>query len=1132
MTMHAGSLLHHFQRLVSQANTIPEKDAALLQRFVSRKDESAFAALLRRHGPMVHGVCRRILRDDHEAEDAFQATFLLLARKASDLRHPETLAAWLYGAARRLALMAQRSNTRRRQRERETGGTSRGTAAANPLDELSARELLLILDEEMAALPERYRLPLILCGLEGHSQSEAARLLDSTADSVRGRLERGRARLRSRLLRRGLTLGASVLVLENMATATVSAALRQATVQRALAFAAGSAEGIAANVVALAEAGASSLSATKVKWGLLLLLALGLAGGTGAWAYPLRSEKPSEETQTTAAASPERKSETPKSPKDKSAPTDLYGDPLPSGAIARLGTVRFRHPGWLDDVLVSPNGRTLISAGGRSVEIWDAQTGGRKWEIVFSEAPPRYLSGIDLSPDGKLLLVNRYERNKMRFWDLTRGAEVHPIGDATTEGIRAAFSPNGELLATLDAGNPKTVSIWNIRKGKKIRTMEGGGALAWFVRSLAFSPDSKLLAFPHENGMHVWDVVAGKKLYELNPGTNTPLGCAVFSADGKLLAAASNPADRGKHTDIYLWDMATGKAAGTLKGHEEVIYALAVSPKDNILASASRDGTIRFWDWTKRKEIGQASGPRREYFALHFSANGRMLASGEQTGVLRLWDAQKHEELAASASRGDTLQWVFFQCVSFAPDGQSLISTEREHVGLWEPLTGRLRSIFHNKSIDGSHPVLSPDGKTLATVEHIKGQILLWDVADGKLVRCIGEGCKPGLIWSCTFSPDGRRLASGSYQEDIIRIWDVASGKELQQLKGQHMAQSLAFSPDGERLASASTDAGSDYTVRLWDLATSKEIWKRVTRPWTAFDLKFSPDGRTLALVGGMPGCQNTRGEVRLWEAATGEELKHFVGHCERVTCVAFSTDGRMLATGSLDQTVRFWEVATGQERLCFKGHQNMIESVSFSPDGRLLASASADTTALVWDLTGCFRDGQFQTRHLSKEELNRSWNDLAQSDAARAYRSICALIGSPKESVVFLKNHLSPVTAAELKRVKPLLAALDSDQFAERDKAMTELEQLGLSVEPALRQALSAKPSLEVRQRIEAILDKLAGGPRWRVLRVLEVLEHIATPEARQFLEKLSQGTAELWPTQEAKASMARLKARPAGRP
>src|SRR5579883_1463815 len=129
---------------------------------------------------MVHGVCRRILRDDHEAEDAFQATFLLLARKASDLRHPETLAAWLYGAARRLALMAQRSNTRRRQRERETGGTSRGTAAANPLDELSARELLLILDEEMAALPERYRLPLILCGLEGHSQSEAARLLDST----------------------------------------------------------------------------------------------------------------------------------------------------------------------------------------------------------------------------------------------------------------------------------------------------------------------------------------------------------------------------------------------------------------------------------------------------------------------------------------------------------------------------------------------------------------------------------------------------------------------------------------------------------------------------------------------------------------------------------------------------------------------------------------------------------------------------------------------------------------------------------------------------------------------------------------------------------------------------------------
>jgi hypothetical protein len=159
---------------------------------------------------------------------------------------------------------------------------------------------------------------------------------------------------------------------------------------------------------------------------------------------------------------------------------------------------------------------------------------------------------------------------------------------------------------------------------------------------------------------------------------------------------------------------------------------------------------------------------------------------------------------------------------------------------------------------------------------------------------------------------------------------------------------------------------------------------------------------------------------------------------------------------------------------------------------------------------------------------LECCWKDLADADAARAYLSIVALTGSPKEAVPFLKARLLPLTVADPKRVAPLLAALDSDQFAERDKAMTELEKLGLGVEPALRTALNAKPSLEVRRRIETILEKLAGGPRLRFLRALEILENLATPEARQLLEAMSHGPAELWPTQEAKASLARIALRP----
>lgn len=874
------------------------------------------------------------------------------------------------------------------------------------------------------------------------------------------------------------------------------------------------------------------MTMTKAKVGLILLLAMGLTAGTGVLAYPLRGEKQAKDKQTTAAETPERKTETPPSARDKSALTDLYGDPLPRGAIARLGAVRFRHRGWIQDVLLSPDGLTVISSGAGSVELWDAQSGRRRRRIFSS--PPSSSCSIDLSPDGKLLAVAN-SPSKMHFWDLANDAEVHPFGDAAPLAFGVVFSPNGKLLATRDAKvNPSTVTIWDMARRKKIRTIEAGGAP--MVRSLAFSPNNKMLAFSSASDVRVWDVAAGKERYRLDPGTKTPMGCVAFSSDGKLLATAADPSKRGPDHAIHLWDAATGKKVGALKGHEDTILALAMLPKSNDpepedlsplqMASASRDGTIRFWDLENRKELGKCSGPCREPLVALALGDDGSLVSGENSGIIREWDARSYQEDVPPSWRWEKANRVYW--AAFAPDGQTLIAMLTGQLGLWEPLTGRPRRLFNTKFQDPVQLVLSPDGKSLATANWKEG-IALWDVATGKLVRWFGEGGqKEPYVSCCMFSANGRLLAGGSYQDDVIRVWDVASGKEVQQLKGQHRPGTLAFAPDGATLASASMDAGSDYTVRLWKLATGEEIWRKVTRPWTAFDLKFSPDGRTLVLVGGLPGQLNTTGEVRLWDAATGKELRHCEGHRERVDCVAFSPNGRMLATGSADNTVRLWEVVTGRERQCFQGHQSWISAVSFSPDGRLLVSSSDDITALVWNLTGRFRDGRFQPRHLSAEELNRCWNDLADADAARAYRSVRALQGSPGEAVPFLKNHLLPVTVADPKRVAALLAALDSDQFAERDKAKTELEKLGLGVEPALRKALNAKPSLEMRRRIEAILEKLTGGPYLRVLRALEILENIATPEARQILEAIAKGPAEMGSTQEAKASLARLAARP----
>jgi RNA polymerase sigma factor (sigma-70 family) len=1106
-------ILQHIRRLAGTRHADPSLDGQLLERFTGQHDEAAFAALEQRHGPMVLNVCRSVLRHEQDAEDAYQATFLVLAQKADSIRKPEAVAGWLYEVAYHVAVQAQAAAARRRALERRAAPL----APADPTLDMTLRDVQRVMHEELRRLPDKYRLPLVLCYLEGRSHQEAARQLGWTAASVRGRLERGRARLRDRLVRRGLGLGVSLLALENLTTATVSAALRQATVHQALTFAARSVEGIATNVVALAESGAMSMTMTRAKVGLILLLVLGLAGGAGVLAYPLPSEKQAQEKQTTAAQTQVRRAETVNPASNKSAPTDLYGDPLPSGAMARLGTVRFRHSSVIYDLRVSPDGRTLISAGGNSVEVWDAQTEVRLRSFPFDSL---YVYGTELTPDGKLLGVfEGLPEKKMRFWDLVRGVEVHPFGEAAPQAMRAALSPNGELLASLDRLQSQTVNIWDMRKGKKIRTIEEVDAPASVVRNLAFSPNGQLLVFPNASGFGVWDLAAGKKLYQLDLGAKVRPGCAVFSSDSKLLAGATSGNPPNHDHTLHLWDLATGKEIGALKGHESYVTALAVAPKGNVLASASRDGTIRFWDLATRRETSRHWTSSMTY-ALAFDQDGRTMLSGYTNGVIRRWRVEKGREDHTPAEPADAPDWV-----AFAPNGQTLITTGEGKIGLWEPLTGQPRQFVDAPLPPSTLKTLSPDGKMLALSESYQGQILLWDVATGKLVSRLGEAGQLGGSSSCRFSPDGQRLVTGSLQGDTVRIWEAASGKELIRLKGQTKPGSFAFSPDGKALVSASSgQPRGDYTVCLWDLATGKEIWRRSTRPWVTMDLAISPDGRTLALGGELSGRSNRSGEVHLWEAATGKELRRWEGHRNRVHSVTFSPDGRMLATGGLDKTIRLWEVATGGERRRFQNAKMSFTVVSFSPDGRLLASAGyLDASALVWDVTGRFRDGRFQAQRLSAKELNCCWDDLAHADAARAYQCIIALSGSPKESVALLKDRLPPVTVADPKRVAPLLAALDSDQFTERDKAATELEKLGLAVEPALREALSAKPALELR-RIEVILDKLASGPRLRFLRALEVLEHVGTPEARLLLESLCQGRAELWPTQEAKASLERL--------
>jgi hypothetical protein len=241
-----------------------------------------------------------------------------------------------------------------------------------------------------------------------------------------------------------------------------------------------------------------------------------------------------------------------------------------------------------------------------------------------------------------------------------------------------------------------------------------------------------------------------------------------------------------------------------------------------------------------------------------------------------------------------------------------------------------------------------------------------------------------------------------------------------------------------------------------------------------------------------------------------------------------FSPDGRLLARVGKDRTIELWEVLTGKVRRRFRGHQGGITPLAFSPDGKVLLSGSNDTTVLIWDVA---RRQEQRAGRLSETDLQILWRALAGDDAESADRAVCTLAAIAEQSVPFLERHVRPARVAEAERMTRLIADLDNDAFAVRERAMRELAGLGEQAETALRQALQGSPTPEARRRIEALLGQLRGqAPApdlLRSLRAVETLEHVGTLQVRELLERLVRGAPEARLTQEAKASLERLSKR-----
>jgi RNA polymerase sigma factor (sigma-70 family) len=380
------------------AETVGElTDRQLLERLLAAHDEAVFEALVRRHGPMVYRVCWRVLQQPEDAEDAFQATFLLLARKVQTVRKLDSLASWLHGVAHRVALDAKAQAARRRQHKARVAANSH----AGPPEEITWRELRAVLDSELGRLPEKLRLPLILCYLEGRSQEEAATQLGWSKSTLLRRLEEARAVLGRRLNRRGVVWPAAlsaVLLSDCVAPAAQAPGLVGSTVEAAACLATGKAAlrvVVSANVAALIERMLPTMSFSKPKLAIgAFVLALGVGLAVGGWAM-------AQPTPPTPPTPPEKSGQVEPQPDAAQEPP-----PAPAGpkAVAVLPEGRkFLNSPWLPSAEYSDG--TKLPAARLAGQLFEFKgslctmtNGGMIHKWVYKVDPAKTPKEIDFTP--------------------------------------------------------------------------------------------------------------------------------------------------------------------------------------------------------------------------------------------------------------------------------------------------------------------------------------------------------------------------------------------------------------------------------------------------------------------------------------------------------------------------------------------------------------------------------------------------------------------------------------------------------------------------------------------------------------------------------------------------------------